>query len=678
MSTSLERGELDELREQTGERKDLTPRAVIFGVLIGLFGVWSAGVRGEAYREITLYQNIMFTSEEPVNLAFIAALGSLFFMCILVPKIFPKLKIGFSRAELAVAFAAGLGVHGMGVGIYNVINKIAGFTHYAMTSGHAMAAFDATNPIVMPKDMDVVFDLLLGWADVPWNAWIVPILFWSVLLFFFSFVPICMGVIMRKRWVEHEQLTLPLARAVVHLLDVEDDGTGRVKGFWKNKLLWIGASVTFTLVFYEWVQLEIVPGLPEINRYFLGRILADFRSTSPALDYAMRCPDAYRIGFRSWGVMGVLYLAPSHDFLFTWVVLTPVNWVVNYILYHAGPSPSTPYWLGKSATYFSLMSFAILMAWRSRHEIASAIRTAFSKDVSNKDLEDEGLTIREATYGLIIGILVIFFTLLFILQIRFLWVITLMLFFVTFAFSVARFRAEVAFPSAGFMDIKFYRDVAQTFSSQLRAYPQLQPSVQNLSGIALVNNHMRKFGPTLSMIHMVEGCRIADETNLKRRAFFKSYILGFAIAAVPAAVMFLRAYYDVGTGMPDGHVVADFGRLSVHLGRDGVPQGYAPLPWRVPYGLSFAAVVMLFAYLRANYIWWPFHPIGLIMVGCPNIPAHIATAATVVLIVKGAILRYGGGALYIKMTPFFIGLVLGELLGFIARWIGMAVLGGLN
>ncbi len=680
MSTSLERGELDEISKKPEERVDWTPRAVIFGVVIGLFGVWSAGVQGEAYGQITLYQNIMFTSEEPVNLAFIAALGSMFFMCILIPKLFPKLNIGFSRAELAVSFAAGLGVHGIGFGMYNVVNKIAGFGHYASTSGPAMQAWEATNPLVMPKDMNVSMDLLLGWADVPWNVWVVPILFWSIVLFFFSFIPMCMGVVMRKRWAEHEQLTYPLARAVVHLLDVEDDGTGRVRGFWKNKLLWIGASITFTLVFYEWVQLEIFPGLPRINRYFPADIIRQIRDTSPALNWAMLGPDGDRMGFRSWGVMGVLYLAPSHDFLFTWVVLTPVSWFVNFILYHAvgGATTSGARWLGKSATYFALPAFAILMGWRARAEIASSIRTAFSKKIPNKDLEDEGLTIREAVFGLILGTIIIFVTLFVILQIRLLWVLGLLVFFYTFAFSVARFRAEVAFPSAGFMDVKFYRETGQTFSAQLRAYPQLQPSVQDISGMGFINNQLRKFGPTLSMIHILEGCKIADETNLKRRAFFKSYVIGFALAAIPAAVMFLRAYYDVGTGLADSHVLGDFARLGRHLARDGSPVGYSPEPMRVPYGLISAGVVLLFAYLRAKYIWWPFHPIGWVMAGSCNIPAHITGPALVVLIIKGAILRYGGGSLYIKLTPLFIGLVFGELLAFIARWIGMAILIGLN
>ncbi len=675
MSTSLERGELDKLEQKPQERADLSIRAVIFGVLLGVFGVWSAGVRGQAYGQITLYQNIMLTSEEPVNLAFIAALVTLFIMCIILPRIFPRFKIGFTRAELAVTFATGLGVHAIGVGFYNVINKIGGFGHFAMTSRYATQAFENTHPFVMPKDFDVLMDLLLGWADIPWGVWVIPILFWTILLFLFAVVPMCMGVIMRKRWAEQEQLTFPLARAVVHLLDVEDDGTGTVRGFWKNKLLWIGAAITFTLVFYEWVQLELVPGLPTINRYFLGRMLADIRTTSPALSWAMDCPDAYRIGFRSWGVAGVLYLAPSHDFLFTWVVLTPVNWLVNYIMYFAysGSPPERAWNLGRAATFFSLVSFALLMAWRSRKEIAANIQTAFSK---RKDLEDEGLTVREATYGLIIGTIIIVVLLIGILKVNLLWTFIFLFSFYTFAFSVARFRSEVAFPSAGFMDHNVYQNFAMAFSHQLRLYPSLQPDIQTLSGLGMLAAHLRKFGPTLSMVHMLEGCRISDETNLKRRAFFKAYILGFLLAAVPCAVLFLRAYYDVGTGMPDSWVVMVIRRLQVgsHVTADGTIQGYAPVFARVPYGLSFAAVVMLFAYLRANFIWWPFHPIGLIMVGNPNVPAHIATAALLVLIAKGAILRYGGGALYIKLTPFFIGLVFGELLGFIARWIGMGVL----
>ncbi len=677
MSTSLERGELDAIKKDQVEKSDLSPRAVIFGVLLGLFGVWSAGIRGEVYGQTTLYQNIMFTSEEPVNLAFIAALCTLFIMCILVPKIFPRFKIGFSRAELITTFAAGLGVHGIGVGFYNVINKIAAFGHNAMgpTAG---GAWDATHPFVLPKDMDVIFDLLMGWVDVPWNAWIIPIIFWTILLFIFAMVPICLGVIMRKRWTEHEQLTYPLARAVLHILDVEDDRSGNVKGFLKNKVFWIGALITFGLVFYEWVQLELVPGLPVIHRNFLGRILDDFRKTSPALTWAMSSPDAWRIGSRSWGVTGVLYLAPSHDFLFTWVVFTPVIWFVNYLIYYLYPGipGNANHFHGRSLVVFALPAYAILMAWRARDEIGKSVQTAFSKKIRNIDLEDEGLTIREAVFGLIIGTILILIAVMYFLQVNLLWTLVFLISFYTFAFSVARFRAEVAFPSAGFMDHRIFHHTAGTFSAQLRQYPEFQADIQSTAGMGLLQNHFRKFGPTLSMIHMLEGCRMADETNLKRRSFLKAYIIGFLLAAVPCAVMFLNGYYDVGTGMPGDWLSNVFNRLQVgrHVTADGTIQGYPPEPGRVTYGVLFAAVVIAFAYLRANFIWWPFHPIGLIMNGTYSIPAHITTPALIVLIEKGAILRYGGGALYIKMTPFFIGLVFGELLAFIARWIGMAVL----
>ncbi len=678
MSTTLERGELDEVTKKPEARRDLSIRAVIFGILLGLFGVWAAGVQGEVYGHIDFQQNIMFTSEEPINLGFVTALATLFIMCVLVPKIFPKLKIGFSRAELIVTFAVGLGVHTIGFGVWNVISTISGFGFYAITSSPALQAWEGTYSFVVPKDFDVIMDLQMGWVAVPWRAWVVPLIFWFFVLFFLTCIPLCMGVIMRKRWAEHEQLTFPLARAVIHVLDVEDDGTGRLRGFWKNKLLWIGAAITFTLIFYEWVRLELAPGLPLINRHFIASYLQPIQSSSPALNYAMSSPQATGQWFRSWGVTGVLYLAPSHDFLFTWILLTPVNWFANYILYYVGPPDGSANLLSRASSSFSLISLALYMGWRARAEISSSLRKAFSKKVANKDMEDEGLTIREAVFGMLIGAIAIYLIFVFVLKISFGWALAFLLTFYFFAFSISRFRAEVAFPSAGFLDIRICQAfLMRVISPQIRAYPLVQPSIQTMAGLGFFSYHQRKYGPTLAMANILEGCKMADETNLKRRTFTKSYMIGFVLAAIPTAVMFLKGFYDVGMGMPRSTFHYDlFSRLSIgqHVASDGSILGYSPTSWTLPYGLTFSVLVVFFAVLRAKYIWWPFHPIGLIMANTNNMGAHIAGAGLVTLISKAAILRYGGGALYIKLTPFFIGLVLGEALAFIARWLGMAIL----
>jgi hypothetical protein len=73
-------------------------------------------------------------------------------------------------------------------------------------------------------------------------------------------------------------------------------------------------------------------------------------------------------------------------------------------------------------------------------------------------------------------------------------------------------------------------------------------------------------------------------------------------------------------------------------------------------GVSAALVAGMF-WLRARYIWFPFHPLGYCIgneLSWHWMPFLIAWA------VKLVVLRHGGLKLYRKTLPFFLGLVLGD------------------
>ena len=63
-------------------------------------------------------------------------------------------------------------------------------------------------------------------------------------------------------------------------------------------------------------------------------------------------------------------------------------------------------------------------------------------------------------------------------------------------------------------------------------------------------------------------------------------------------------------------------------------------------------------FMRARFLWWPLHPLGL-----PFQPFHGAwTAVGIVWLFKVMILKYGGVRVFQNAKPFFLGLILGQLL----------------
>jgi hypothetical protein len=72
-----------------------------------------------------------------------------------------------------------------------------------------------------------------------------------------------------------------------------------------------------------------------------------------------------------------------------------------------------------------------------------------------------------------------------------------------------------------------------------------------------------------------------------------------------------------------------------------------------------AAVTVALAALRASFPWFTLHPIGF-AVGSVWLMNQLWFSIFLAWLCKSLILRYGGPAVYRKIVPFFLGLVLGQ------------------
>jgi hypothetical protein len=86
----------------------------------------------------------------------------------------------------------------------------------------------------------------------------------------------------------------------------------------------------------------------------------------------------------------------------------------------------------------------------------------------------------------------------------------------------------------------------------------------------------------------------------------------------------------------------------------------------------------LLQYMCMTFTWWPLHPVALMFVGtwyCHQLWVSVFIG----WLIKALILRYGGSRVYRNAAPFFIGLVMGEILS-VAFWVavsGIRAFGGL-
>jgi hypothetical protein len=73
-------------------------------------------------------------------------------------------------------------------------------------------------------------------------------------------------------------------------------------------------------------------------------------------------------------------------------------------------------------------------------------------------------------------------------------------------------------------------------------------------------------------------------------------------------------------------------------------------------------VMALLIYLRYRFVWWPLHPVGLAISG-----SYLARRTSFTIfaawLIKLVMVKVGGPAIYRKSRPFFVGLLVGYIMG---------------
>ena len=78
------------------------------------------------------------------------------------------------------------------------------------------------------------------WQEHYLQAWMWPIVAWSGLVIVLLFMMLCVNIIIRRQWVDHEKLSYPLTTLPVELL-------GNTSALFRNKLIWLGFGIAFGL-----------------------------------------------------------------------------------------------------------------------------------------------------------------------------------------------------------------------------------------------------------------------------------------------------------------------------------------------------------------------------------------------------------------------------------------------
>ena len=472
-------------------------------------------------------------------------------------------------------------------------------------------------------------------------GWLFPVLAWSVFLCALLLVMLCLSVIVRKQWVEEEKLSYPIIQLPFAM-------TGKRSNFFLQHVMWMGFGLAVSINIVNGLH-HLYPAIPSLGGELyektgkgldLGRFFTEKPWSKTGSIPVMVIPSVVGLAF-----FIPLDLSFSFWFFFFFGKFQPVMAHITGL----GELPRFPY-IGEQA-FGGLIGLCLISIWISRHHFKKVIFSLFPAGVvasiPSTDIQtDEAMgQYRLAFMGILFGIVVIT---LFCWQAGMSMGTVFIFFLLYFAISMAitRMRAELGAPVHDFHDSGLPEMIVTVFGTR-RFGPE------NLTMFSFFRFFNRAYRPH-PMPHQLEGFKIADRTRVKPSQLF----VAITIATVVGTLAFFWAYLHVQYRFPGLNSrwrgMHTFSRLRSWLYYPLLPNYVAIGAMLI--GCAFSLFLMM---MRMRFLFWPFHPAGYVVATSFSVRGFWFSIF-VGWLAKTIVLRLGGGKTHRILTPFFLGLILGE------------------
>lgn len=474
--------------------------------------------------------------------------------------------------------------------------------------------------------------------SIPWGAWLRPLLGWIAMLGPAYFAMIACMVILRKQWVEKENLIFPLT--VLPMAMSESPSGKEVLGpFFRDWGMWIGFAIVFVLTSSSALNSywDVFPKVVLNDSFPIFRNTTNLtlRLSFPVLGFAFLINKD--LSFSLWAFY-LLFLCVTGFFNIIGIRLNE-----NLGIY-GSRSPILAY-LGMGA----LGAFVIGGLFNARDHLKDVFGKAFGRRPEVDD-SDEILSYRTAVWGLLISVAVMWIWLSVVGLKPWIGPLYLALAYILFL-GLTRVVSEGGLPTI------VAAMIAPTVVTSMLGSRVL--GAAGLMAMALMyvwcaDIRIFPMAETAQGLKMIEDC-----PRRKRGGIFWAIVLALVISFVVSIVVSMMLAHKYG-GMTlnrwffEGSPQAPFRLMTEKLQSPHGPSG----PGYLLMGLG-AVVTTGLAILRASFAGFPLHPIGFV-VGSVWLMNHLWASVFLAWLVKSLVLRYGGPVIYRRLVPFFMGLVLGQ------------------
>ena len=604
-------------------------------LIVGVAGALCIGL-GSTYNDLVIKSSRLATWNLTPAAIF------LFFVLVAVVnvalrRIHPRLAL--QRGELAVAYVlillantlTGRAFSGM------VVPVITGAFYYATPEnnwGEVILPFLPAWPI--PQGDEVIRAVYEGGGEATayWAAWLLPLFHWLSFGLALFLAMVCLMVIVRRQWVEHERLAYPMVQLPLAMI-----GDSRRGSLWHSGLMWAGFSIPFGAGSLNALH-SYFPSLPTISFTFGNLSVIEGVGMNLSVNPSM-------FGF-SYFIPQNVALGLSF-FYFVNQLQAVLAGLLGWQQREAAMGIYSTY-TDANVVHQSMGAMIVLVLgilWVGRRHLVAVGRKAIGVDAAVKD-DDEILSYRAAVLGAAFSFLAMGV---------WLWrtgiplvVVPLLLFgafviFMTITRLVAQGGLAAMYPPTNAPDFVVSAVGATTLGPK------------GMAGLAL------SYGWSVDTLILLmsacaNGLKLITEVGLaNRRRLFVGIVAVIVLTLAGSIGTTLYLSQQHGAINLQGGFFQAVGQYPYSFMERGInnPQGPNENGW-INKGVG-AGVMAALMVTNHRWLWWPFHPVGY-PVSCVFRPLFFSVFLA--WVIKALILKYAGLGLFNRLKPLFLGFILGE------------------
>ncbi len=486
-------------------------------------------------------------------------------------------------------------------------------------------------------------------GGIPWKLWIGPLVRWGVLALLYLVTGTAMLGIFRRRWIDHERLPFPLAEIPLFVAGHGHFGMSETAG--RVRLMAIGMGVVALIESLRSAH-RYLPAIPDIPRNFSFTMLFE---NAP---WNILAGASWSRAWVDLPLIGIAYLMPAAIALGIFVFFLLMLGIMVFSRFLGDPTLGPLRWNRwgsqkdiEGGAYIGLLAFVF---WAARSDLGTMLRDLWA------DLRRGGTARRHPDRWMLVAFVLGLLGMCW-------WSVSAGIsFWVAISFILATLALTFGFAlltaQSGLPTLQVDNLPAQFLTAVV---PARAMGLPNMALIGFFNTMFSWYKRHALQPQVIHGLKIADTEGFRDRRFITALLVAGAVLIAVNSTTLLHLAYN------ESLMLSTTTRWQQHSGGMGSP--YYGVLWGMRMidqpnpALSFhwmllgAGLMWLLQFLYRQFMWWPVHPLGMLIPCGWQVTAQWFSVMIGWAIARG-ITRYAGPRAYLHLRPLFLGLVLGGAL----------------